>query len=113
VIDEASINPYYLAFSGILSGLAAETTRFSSLNTVEFIPGDQALEKDKISHTWNFLKTNGSPNTQELIGGSPSFLDSWTIGRFCHHRLRILLRGGCKNWRWKAAARNQGSCHGR
>jgi hypothetical protein len=64
-----------LAFSGILSGLAAEKTRFGSLDTVEFIFGDQTLEKDKIVEAWDLLKRNGGADTQELIGGSPSFLD--------------------------------------
>jgi hypothetical protein len=70
----SSINPYYLAFSGILSGLAAEKARFGPSDMVEVIFGDQTPEKDKIVQAWDLLKRNGSPDTQELIGG-PSFLD--------------------------------------
>jgi hypothetical protein len=75
VVEESSINPYYLAFSAIISGVAREQGKLGLHDEVDFIFDDQVMEKDKIVRAWDAFKTNASTDTRGLIGSVPYFRD--------------------------------------
>lgn len=74
-IEQSSINPYYLAFSAVLSGVAREQRKLGIEYPVDFIFDEQVMEKGKIVDAWGAFKINASDDTRELIGSVPQFLD--------------------------------------
>jgi len=74
-VERSAMNPFYLAFSAVLSGVAREQTKLGIQSPVDFVFDEQAMEKDKIVRAWDAFKANASTDTRPLIGSVPYFLD--------------------------------------
>lgn len=74
-VEKSSINPYYLAFSAVVSGVARLQDRFGLQNAVDFVFDEQAMEKGKIISGWEKFKANIDPVYRHLVGSVPAFLD--------------------------------------
>jgi len=70
-----AIEPYYLAFFGIISGVARHQTAVGLTGEVDFIFDEEVMFKDKIQRDWDAFKANASSDTREFIGDSPVFRD--------------------------------------
>lgn len=69
------INPYYLAFTSIVSDVASQQQVHGINEEIDFIFDEQVMEWGKIADGWNDLRANASPETRHLIGSVPAFLD--------------------------------------
>jgi Protein of unknown function (DUF3800) len=71
----SAINPFYLAFSSIISDVAYHQRTHGIYEPIDFVFDDQVMEQGKIIDAWELLKPALRPDTRHLIGSVPAFLD--------------------------------------
>jgi hypothetical protein len=69
------MNPFLVAFGGLISGVARNQERFSVHEKIDFIFDDQVMEKSKIVEGWEEFKENSPPGLKALMGDIPGFRD--------------------------------------
>jgi hypothetical protein len=75
VSERNAINPFYLAFSRIVSGFAIWQTDLGLHDKVDFIFDDRVMEKKKIRDAWDSFKENAAAEARPYIGSDPRFED--------------------------------------
>jgi hypothetical protein len=73
--EKRAINPFYIGFSAIISGVARHQRSLGLINKVDFIFDDQCMEKGKIMDAWDLFKQYASSDTKDFIGRAPIFQD--------------------------------------
>jgi hypothetical protein len=67
-------NPYYLAFSGILSGVGRnQRVAFGISEKVSFVFDERLIEKQQIYDTWDWYKNTVKGEHKDLLGSLPAF----------------------------------------
>jgi hypothetical protein len=68
-------NPYYVAFSGLITGITQHQRKHLGIDEkIDFI-FDERSEKSKIIDAWEDFKVNASDDTRDLLGWTPAFRD--------------------------------------
>jgi hypothetical protein len=77
--EKSAREPFYLAFSAIISNVARHQSAAGLSGEVDFIFDNEAMFKDKIMREWDRFKTEASPDVREFIGDDPAFRDDLKV----------------------------------
>jgi hypothetical protein len=68
-------NPYYVAFSGIITKITQYQRTIGVSEKIDFIFDERVMEQSKIVDGWDAFKENAPMDTRDLLGSVPVFGD--------------------------------------